>query len=236
MEKLLQSLCSAQSAKDIKGRIFNEDETKLPPSQTYEISKFSCIISRITTLALHFLIFRNVISLPLLQFPNFQHYIVTLPYQVPRRLGLSYFVIFLPTTYFVHRVGSKLAPSLDILHFRGNHFPTKLANFVSIRISDSQVLLHFRLNFNLFLSIPDDHRNNNLKLKSLLNLSKLAMFGFHLKYYTFQLWGTAATTKASNFLLKSFYRCLLSRIRFVLHSNSQLSFWQRYDFGIQKIL
>ena len=93
MEKLLQSLCSAQSAKDIEGRIFNEDETKLPPSQTYEISKFSCIISRITTLALHFLIFRNVISLPLLQFPNFQHYIVTLPYQVPRRLGLSYFVI-----------------------------------------------------------------------------------------------------------------------------------------------
>ena len=64
MEKLLQSLCSAQSAKDIEGRIFNEDETKLPPSQTYEISKFSCIISRITTLALHFLIFRNVISLP----------------------------------------------------------------------------------------------------------------------------------------------------------------------------
>ena len=32
-----------------------------------------------------------------------------------------------------------------------------------------------------------DHRNNNLKLKSLLNLAKLAMFGFHLKYYTFQL-------------------------------------------------
>ena len=56
MEKLLQSLCSAQSAKDIEGRIFNEDETKLPPSQTYEI----CIISRITTLALHFLIFRKV--------------------------------------------------------------------------------------------------------------------------------------------------------------------------------
>ena len=196
MEKLLQSLCSAQSAKDIEGRIFNEDETKLPPSQTYEISEFSCIISRITTLALHFLIFRNVISLPLLQFPNFQHYIVTLPYQVPRRLGLSYFVIFLPTTYFVRKVGSKLASSLDILHFRGNHFPTKLANFVSIRISDSQVLLHFRVYSNLFLSITDDHRNNNLKLKSLLDLAKLAMFGFHLKYYTFQLSGTAATTKA----------------------------------------
>ena len=60
MEKLLQSLCSAQSAKDIEGRIFNEDETKLPPSQTFEISEFSCIISRITTLALHFLIFRKV--------------------------------------------------------------------------------------------------------------------------------------------------------------------------------
>ena len=112
MEKLLQSLCSAQSAKDIEGRIFNEeDETKLPQSQTFEISEFSCIISRIATLALHFLILRNVKSFPLLQFPNFQHEIVTLPYQVPRRLGLSYFVIFLPTTYFVHKVGSKLAPS-----------------------------------------------------------------------------------------------------------------------------
>ena len=124
--------------------------------------------------------------LPLLKFPNFQHDLLFF-YQVSRRLGLSYFVIFLPTTYFVHRVGGKLASSLDILHFRGNHFPTKLANFVSIRISDSQVSLHFRLHFNFFLSIPEDHRNNNLKLKSLLNLAKLAMFGFHLKYYTFQL-------------------------------------------------
>ena len=62
MEKLLQSLCSAQSAKDIEGRIFNEDETKLPPSQTYETSEFSCIISRIHTVALHFLILRNGIT------------------------------------------------------------------------------------------------------------------------------------------------------------------------------
>ena len=186
MEKLLQSLCSAQSAKDIEGRIFNEeDETKLPQSQTFEISEFSCIISRIATLALHFLILRNVISFTFVKI-----------YEVWRRHGLSYFVIFLPTTYFVHRVGGKLASSLDILHFRGNHFPTKLANFVSIRISDSQVSLHFRLHFNFFLSIPEDHRNNNLKLKSRLNLAKLAMFGFHLKYYTFQLWSTAATTKA----------------------------------------
>ena len=89
--------------------------------------------------------------LPSLKFPNFQHDLLFF-YQVPRRLGLSYFVIFLPTTYFVHRVGGKLASSLDILHFRGNHFPTKLANFVSIRISDSQVLLHFRVYFNLFFS------------------------------------------------------------------------------------
>ena len=62
MEKLLQSLCSAQSAKDIEGRIFNEDETKLPPSKTYETSEFSCIISRIHTVALHFLILRNGIT------------------------------------------------------------------------------------------------------------------------------------------------------------------------------
>ena len=89
--------------------------------------------------------------LPLLKFPNFQQYLLFF-YQVPRRLVLSYFVIFLPTTYFVHKVGSKLASSLDILHFRGNHFPTKLAEFVSIRISDSQVLLHFRVYFNLFFS------------------------------------------------------------------------------------
>ena len=89
--------------------------------------------------------------LPSLKFPNFQHDLLFF-YQVPRRLGLSYFVIFLPTTYFVHKVGGKLASSLDILHFRGNHFPTKLANFVSIRISDSQVLLHFRVYFNLFFS------------------------------------------------------------------------------------
>ena len=176
--------------------------------------------------------------LPLLKFPNFQHDLLFF-YQVPRRLGLSYFVIFLPTTYFVHRVGGKLASSLDILHFRGNHFPTKLANFVSIRISDSQVLLHFRVYFNLFLSIPDDHRNNNLKLKSLLNLAKLAMFGFHLKYYTFQLWGTAATTKASNFLLKSFYRhwlLIISNSVFYYIEMVNYLFGKRMNLGFREYL
>ena len=70
MEKLLQSLCSAQSAKDIEGRIFNEeDETKLPQSQTFEISEFSCIISRLATFALHFL--RNVISLTFVKISEF---------------------------------------------------------------------------------------------------------------------------------------------------------------------
>ena len=185
------------------------------------------------TLALHFLILRNVTTFA------FSYNFVTLAYQVPRRLGLSYFVIFLPTTYFVHKVGSKLASSLDILHFRGNHFPTKLANFVSIRISDSQVSLHFHLHFNFFLSIPEDHRNNNLKLKSLLNLAKLAMFGFHLKYYTFQLWGTAATTKASKFPIRIFLPALAAyylQFSFLLHRNSQLSFWQTYEFGLQRIL
>ena len=72
MEKLLQSLCSAQSAKDIEGRIFNEeDETKLPQSQTFEISEFSCIISRIATLALHFLILRNVVSFTFVKISEF---------------------------------------------------------------------------------------------------------------------------------------------------------------------
>ena len=74
MEKLLQSLCSAQSAKDIEGRIFNEeDETKLSQiqSQTFEISEFSCIISRIATLALHFLILRNVITFTFVMISEF---------------------------------------------------------------------------------------------------------------------------------------------------------------------
>ena len=184
MEKLLQSLCSAQSAKDIEGRIFNEDETKLPPSQTYETSEFSCIISRIHTVALHFLILRNGITFAFSY--NFRIFNVILsPFLIKYQEDLVCLILSFSSQ--PHILSTKLASSLDILHFRGNHFPTKLANFVSIRISDSQVSLHFRLHFNFFLSIPEDHRNNNLKLKSLLNLAKLAMFGFHLKYYTFQL-------------------------------------------------
>ena len=142
-----------------------------------------------------------------------------------------------------HILSTKLAASWpqvwDILHFRGNHFPTKLANFVSIRISDSQVLLHFRVYFNLFLSIPDDNRNNNLKLKSLLNLAKLAMFGFHLKYYTFQLWGTTATTKASNFLLKSFYRhwlLIISNSVFYYIEMVKCLFGKRMNLGFSQAI
>ena len=57
--------------------------------------------------------------------------------QIP---GLSYFVIFLKTTHFVHSC-RQLVLKLEYFAFCMKFFATKLAKLASIRISDSQVLL-----------------------------------------------------------------------------------------------
>ena len=126
MEKLLQSLCSAQSAKDIEGRIFNEeDETKLPQSQTFEISEFSCIISRIATLTLHFLILRNVISFTFVKISEFPTWF-TLLLSSTNKTWFVLFCHFPPNHIFCPQSWQQVGPKLRYFAFSRKSFSHKV--------------------------------------------------------------------------------------------------------------
>ena len=126
MEKLLQSLCSAQSAKDIEGRIFNEDETKLPPIQTYEISEFNCIFSRMQTLALAFLILRNVITFTFLVISEFPTWFCHPSLSSTKKTWSVVFCHFPPNHIFCPQSWQQVGPKLRYFAFSRKSFSHKV--------------------------------------------------------------------------------------------------------------
>ena len=110
-------------------RYWREDlqwsSTKLPPSQTYEISKFSCIISRITTLALHFLILRNVISFTFVKISEFPTWFTILLSSIKK----TWFVLFChfpPNHIFCPQSWQQVGPKLRYFAFSRKSFSHKV--------------------------------------------------------------------------------------------------------------